>query len=128
MAATYCSPEADHGNYERLKGLARHDDDQQMRVFKTELGQALADPHQLPGDELFKAVDYGDGSDERFLRRLWRDLYGDEPVTGDASPADTELLSPSCRSSPGDKLAALKRSSSPFFHRSGSFRFHQSGV
>ena len=32
--------------------------------------------------ELFKAVDYGDGSDERFLRRLWRDLDGDEPTAG----------------------------------------------
>jgi len=52
-------------------------------VFKAELRQALREPRQLPGDELFKAVDYGDGSDERFLRRLWRDLYGDESVTGD---------------------------------------------
>jgi hypothetical protein len=35
-----------------------------MRVFKTELREALADPRRLPGDELFNAVDYGDGSDE----------------------------------------------------------------
>ncbi len=41
----------------------------------------LADLGRLPGDELFKAVDYGDGSDESFLRRLWHDLYGDEPIT-----------------------------------------------
>jgi hypothetical protein len=27
-------------------------------------------------------LDYADGSDERFLRRVWRDLYGDEPVGG----------------------------------------------
>jgi len=53
--------------------------DQAHGTFKTE---ALADPGQLPGDELFKAVDYGDGSDERFLRRLWDDLYGDEPIAG----------------------------------------------
>ncbi len=42
----------------------------------------LADPGQLPGDELFDAVDYGDGSDEGFLRHLWRDLYGDQPGAG----------------------------------------------
>ena len=57
-------------------------DDDEMRVFKAELRQALADPGRLPDDELFKAVDYADGSDERFLRRVWRDLYGDEPVGG----------------------------------------------
>ena len=28
------------------------------------------------------AVDYGDGSDEAFLRRLWHDLYGDQPGAG----------------------------------------------
>ena len=52
-----------------------------MQVFKSELRQALADPSQLPEDELLQcAVEYTDGSDEAFLRRLWRDLYGDEPV------------------------------------------------
>jgi hypothetical protein len=50
---------------------------------KPSSARPLREPRQLPGDELFKAVDYGDGSDERFLRRLWRDLYGDESVTGD---------------------------------------------
>jgi hypothetical protein len=65
-----------------------------MRVFKAELGQALADPHRLPGDELFKAIDYSDGSDERFLRRLWRDLYGGKPVTGDQLAKAQELPIP----------------------------------
>jgi hypothetical protein len=41
-----------------------------------------ADPSRLPDDELFKAADYGDGSDQAFLRRLWRDLYGGEPAAG----------------------------------------------
>ena len=45
----------------------------------TELQEALADPEQLPDNELFKAVQYDDGSNEAFLRRLWRDLYGDQP-------------------------------------------------
>jgi hypothetical protein len=49
-----------------------------MRVFKAELRQAIADPSQLPDDELSEAVEYSDGRDEKFLRRLWHDLYGDE--------------------------------------------------
>jgi hypothetical protein len=51
-----------------------------MRIFKAELQQALADPSQLPNGELDDAVEYNDENDEKFLRRLWRDLYGDEPV------------------------------------------------
>ncbi len=47
-----------------------------------ELREALADPGRLPDDELFKAVDCGDGGDQAFLRRLWRDLYGEEPLAG----------------------------------------------
>jgi hypothetical protein len=80
VAATYCDPEQNADAYDDLKYLARQDDDAEMRVFKAELREALADPRRLPDDELFRAVDYGDGSDEKFLRRLWWDLYGDEPV------------------------------------------------
>lgn len=60
VASTYCHPEQDADAYDDLKFLARQQDDAEMSVFK--------------------AVDYGDGSDEKFLRRLWRDLYGDEPI------------------------------------------------
>jgi len=83
VAATYCSPDAYDGAYEDLISRARAPDpgDQEIRAFTAELQQALADPGQLPGDELFDAVDYGDGSDEAFLRRLWQDLYGDQPST-----------------------------------------------
>jgi hypothetical protein len=79
VAATFCHPEAYDGAYTDLIDRARspEPDDAEIRVFKDELQEALADPSRLPDDELFKAVDYGDGSDERFLRRLWRDLYGD---------------------------------------------------
>ena len=80
VVATYCSPDADAQDYERLKRLVKREDDQQMRVFKTELGQALADPGQLPEGELDDAVEYSEESDEKFLRRVWRDLYGDEPA------------------------------------------------
>ncbi len=82
VAATYCSPEADAEDYERLKRLARRQDDQRMVVFKAELRQALADPGQLPEGELEEAVEYREENDEQFLARLWRDLYGGEPGAG----------------------------------------------
>jgi hypothetical protein len=82
VAATYCSPDAYNDAYEDLISRARspRPDDDEMRRFKSELRQALADPSQLPDGELDDAVEYDDGSDEQFLRRVWRDLYGDEPV------------------------------------------------
>ncbi len=89
---SHCSPEAYDGAYEDLISRARTPDpgDEEIRAFESELQQALADPGQLPGDELFDAVDYGDGSDEAFLRRPWHDLYGDQPYSGglpDPAPA-----------------------------------------
>ena len=80
VATTNCSPDADAEDYERLKRLAQYEDDQRMRVFKAELRQALADPSQLPTGELDNAVEFNDATEEKFLRRLWRDLYGDEPI------------------------------------------------
>jgi len=82
VATTCCSPDSDVDDYDRLKRRAKREDNEEMRVFKSELRQALADPRLLPDDELFESVEYDDGSDEAFLRRLWRDLYGDEPVDG----------------------------------------------
>jgi hypothetical protein len=78
VATTYLDPE----NYDldSLKRLAEREDVEEMRVFKLELREALRDPSQLPGDELSESVEYTDGSDEAFLSRLWRDLYGDEPL------------------------------------------------
>ena len=60
-----------------------------MRIFKAELRQAITHPDQLPSDELFDHVQYDDGSDEAFLRRLWRDLYDDEPATAPGPPSTT---------------------------------------
>ena len=83
VAATYCHPEAYDDAYGDLIARAREPepDDDEIRVFKDELRRALADPGQLPDDELYYWSQYSDGSDEKFLRRLWQDLYGDEPVT-----------------------------------------------
>ena len=62
---------------ERARSAAPEDEaDPRLRE---ELREALADPSRLPDNELFKAVQYDDGSNEAFLRRLWRDLYGDQP-------------------------------------------------
>ena len=78
VVTTYLDPE----NYDldSLKKLARSEDDKEMRMFKSELREALRDPGRLPGGELSESVGYDDGSDEAFLRRLWHDLYGDEPA------------------------------------------------
>ena len=96
VAANYLDPE--NYNLDHLQALAKRDNDEEMQVFKSELRQALRDPAQLPGDELFESVEYGNGSDEAFLIWLWHELYGDEPfeagvltrpqgaVTGPSSP------------------------------------------
>ena len=76
VTATYCSPDADAEDYERLKRLAERDDDQRMRVFKEELRQALADPSQLPEDELDNAVEFTDENEAAFRATL-AGLYGD---------------------------------------------------
>jgi len=77
VATTYLDPE----NYDldSLRELAKREGDEKMQLFKSELREALRDPSQLPGDELWESVEYNDGSDEAFLHRLWRELYGDEP-------------------------------------------------
>lgn len=81
VTASYCSPDAYDGAYEDLVSRARAAEaaDDEMHAFKVELRRALADPRQLPEGELDDAVEYSEESDEKFLRRLWRDLYGDEP-------------------------------------------------
>ena len=78
FAATYLEPE----NYdvESLGRLAKRSGDREMSAFEEELREAIRDPGRLPGGELFHQVEYDDGSDETFLRRLWRDLYSDKPV------------------------------------------------
>jgi hypothetical protein len=78
---TYLDPE----NYDddSLRALAKREDDEEMRVFKSELRDALKDPGRLPGDELSRHVQHENGSPEAFLRWLWHDLYGDEPFDAD---------------------------------------------
>jgi hypothetical protein len=77
VAASWLHPEID--DLDGLKRFAQCDDLDRARVFKSELRQALGDPALLPDGELFKSVQYENGSDEAFLVWLWRELYGDEP-------------------------------------------------
>jgi len=90
IATTYLHPEADA--LESLQALAQRGDPV-MQVFKAELRQAIRDPGLLPAGELSRHVQYDDGSPRAFLRRLWRDLYGDEPhgVPGALLDADSEF-------------------------------------
>jgi hypothetical protein len=49
--------------------------------FKDDFRRLLSgEVDKLPEYALFTAAGYEDGSDEAFLRRLWQELYGDEPV------------------------------------------------
>jgi len=88
VTATYCSPDAYDGAYEDLVSRARAAKaaDDEMRAFKDELRQALTDPMQLPEGELDDAVEYNEESDEKFLRRVWRGLYGGEPAPDPEGP------------------------------------------
>ena len=76
VATSYLHPEID--DPDSLKRFAKHRGHHETRVFKSELREALRDPSGLPADEFFESVQYDDGSDAAFLRRLWHDLYGDE--------------------------------------------------
>ena len=83
---THCHPEAWEGAYEQLHRRVSRADLPEAARFKHELQQAISDPALLPEDALFLAAQYDDGSDEAFLHRLWRDLYGDEPPPQKAHP------------------------------------------
>lgn len=78
---THCHPEAAEDEYENLQHLAKaYADTDKMRTFKHELRQAILNPERLPKGALALAAAYDDGSQERFLARLWHDLYPDEPL------------------------------------------------
>ena len=78
VSTTYLHPESD--DLESLQRLAKRENDEEMRTFKAELREAIRDPDQVPDEELWQHVEYEDDGTEAFLRHLWRDLYGDEPI------------------------------------------------
>lgn len=65
---------------EELRSLAAGATDDEMRVFKQELRDALTDPSQLPLAELRRIGGYSGGRDREFLRWLWTGLYDEEPA------------------------------------------------
>lgn len=78
VATTYLHPEANEP--EALRRRARREDDEEMRVFKAELREALLHPKRLPEGELSRNVQWVFGGPaEVFLRLLWWYLYRAEP-------------------------------------------------
>jgi len=65
---------------QKLQRAVRRPDLEEMRVFKRELHEVIANPSVLPNGALLTAAAYEDGTDEAFLSRLWHELYGDESV------------------------------------------------
>lgn len=81
IVETYCHPEAYDEAYEDLQAVvARPTHKPIFDRFKEELREAIRDPGQVPEGALSQAAQYSDGSPEKFLARLWRDLYPDEPL------------------------------------------------
>lgn len=79
---TYCHPEAHDEAHDELVNLARNPEptDEMIR-FKGELRQVLSgDSEELPPDAISLAAEYSDRNDKAYLRRLWSELYPDEPI------------------------------------------------
>ncbi len=64
----------DRGGRGRFRLQLRENLRRGMPIPSPDGKQALADPGQLLGDELFGAIDHCDGNDEVFLCRLWHGL------------------------------------------------------
>lgn len=78
---THCHPEAYDEAYEDLQEVVKNPDRGPVWYrFKEELIEAIRDPNQIPPGSLRRAAQYDDGSPEKFLARLWHDLYPDEPL------------------------------------------------
>ncbi|HEY3684567.1 MAG TPA: hypothetical protein VGL93_16155 [Streptosporangiaceae bacterium] len=75
----YLHPEH-YADMEMLQDAVKNTEGEMMRVFKEELRVVMRDPGVLPEGALAEAAEYEDGSERKFLDRLWRELYGDEPV------------------------------------------------
>jgi hypothetical protein len=78
----YCHPEAGGDAKELADWVHRPEASPKAGRFKDEFRRLLSgELDKLPEYALFTAAEYEDGSDEVFLRRLWHEIYGDEPVT-----------------------------------------------
>jgi len=90
----YCHPE--NMDWDGLRDLiahpAKYNAEEDVARFKRELHELLTDPDKIPRAALSDAAGYGDGTPERFLRRLWRELYPDEPVPGGDEEFRNDLI------------------------------------
>jgi hypothetical protein len=78
---TYLHPESAYDVDDLTEWLRDGEPREEIIRFRDEFRHLLTgDLDKLPSHALSTAAEYDDGSDEAFLRRLWRDLYGDEPV------------------------------------------------
>ena len=81
---TYLHPESGYEVEDLVEWLRDGEPAEEVARFKDEFRQLLSgDLDKLPEYALFTAAEFKDGSDEAFLRRLRRELYGDEPVQPD---------------------------------------------
>lgn len=81
---TYLHPEIYYDNFETLKyacSLPEEEQNVDTKQFKVELRRVAAgDREGLPDGALSKAAEYDDGSEEKFVRRLWTEVFPDEPL------------------------------------------------
>jgi hypothetical protein len=88
VLSTYVHPDAGMTIDDLAEWLHYPEPGEEAIRFKDDFRRLLSgELDQLPKGALGTAAEYEDGSDEAFLRRLWHELYGDEPVT--PAPADT---------------------------------------
>ncbi len=83
-AATFFHPEKTPRLVEGLRtAVHRAIEDQNIdtRTFVKELRQALSgDTAGLPDEALWEAAEYSDGTDEAFLKRVWEEIFPEEPL------------------------------------------------
>lgn len=85
---TYLHPESHYDVDDLAEWLRQAQPREKAARFKDEFRQLLCgEADTLPDDALFTAAEYDDGSDEAFLQRLWRELYGDEPAQAGNAPS-----------------------------------------
>lgn len=78
---TYLHPESGYDVGDLAEWLGHANPQEKAIRFKDEFQRLLSgELDKLPEYALFTATAFDDGSDEAFLRRLWRELYGNEPV------------------------------------------------
>jgi hypothetical protein len=78
---TYLHPESGHDVDDLVWWTKNADPPQKAIRFKDDFRLLLSgELNKLPNYALFTAAEFDDGTDEAFLRRLWHELYGDEPV------------------------------------------------